>query len=134
MNVLRQHGAQRVRKRHFFVVVDILDDLDGNGDQKAADKYKEEILGGLEPFGQHKQMLWIVQVGLPLHPVDDRTEKANKRETGREIDDLKNEQLDKSCCYKGKQDDWIGNKGIYGFAKERDNLFLRFSGHVLADG
>ena len=48
-----------------FVVVDVLNDLDGNGDQKAADKYKEEILGGLEPFRQDKQMLWIVQVRLP---------------------------------------------------------------------
>ena len=82
MNVLRQHGAQRVRKRHFFVVVDVLDDLDGNGDQKAADKYKEEILGGLEPFRQDKQMLRIVQIGLSLHPADNGAEKVNKRKPG----------------------------------------------------
>ena len=113
MNVLRQHGTQCVRERHLFVVVDILDDLDGNGDQKAADKYKKEILSGLEPFRQDKQMLRVVQVGLPLHPADDGAEKVNKRKAGGEIDDLKDEQLDKSRCHKREQDNWVGNKRIY---------------------
>lgn len=131
MNVLRQHGAQRVRKRHFFVVVDVLDDLDGNGDEKAADKYKQEILGGLEPFGQDKQVLRVVQIGLPFHPADDGAEKVNQRKAGSEIDDLKDEQLDKSRCYKGKQNNRVGHKGIYRFAKEWNNLFLNFWDHVL---
>ncbi len=113
MNVLRQCSAQRVRKRHFFIVVDVFDDLDGNGDQKAADKYEKKILSGLEPFGQDQQVLWIMQIDLPLHPADDGAEKVNKWKTGGKIDDLKDEQLDKSRCYKREQDCGIGNKSIY---------------------
>ena len=58
-------------------------------------------------------MLRIVQVRLPRHPADNRAEEINEWKAWGEIDDLKDEQLDKSRCHKREQDDWIRNKGIY---------------------